>query len=317
MRAAIYITTLLIAPLWAGTPEAMVLLKANCFSCHNPDKEKGGLDLTSREAILAGGDNGKVLQPGKAAASRLVQTLQPGADPHMPPKDQLSPRAIAALETWVNDGAPWDAEALKDRPSPKRDQLASLPPSYAPSLALAMSADGKRLAVSRANHVVVHDLENKNAVLATLEGHRDTVQALAWSADGKWLASSDYRSVQLWNTELKLAGEITAFEGRVTALAFAPDNQSLYTADSQPAVRGTVRQWSVAERKPLADWVAHADSIYALALSKDGKQLATAGGDEVATVWALAGRKPRATLEGHQGAVYGWPSRAMAINWRR
>ena len=118
MRAAIYIITLLVTPLRAGTPEAMVLLKSNCFSCHNPEKEKGGLDLTSREAIMAGGDNGKVLQPGKAAVSRLVQTLQPGADPHMPPKDQLSPRAIAALETWVNDGAPWDAEALKDRPSP-------------------------------------------------------------------------------------------------------------------------------------------------------------------------------------------------------
>ncbi len=110
MRAAIYIITLLlVTPLRAGTPEAMVLLKSNCFSCHNSEKEKGGLDLTSREAIIAGGDNGKVLQPGKAAASRLVQTLQPGADPHMPPKDQLSPRAIAALVTCVNDGARWDA----------------------------------------------------------------------------------------------------------------------------------------------------------------------------------------------------------------
>ena len=39
MRAAIYIITLLVTPLWAGTPEAMVLLKANCFSCHNPDKD--------------------------------------------------------------------------------------------------------------------------------------------------------------------------------------------------------------------------------------------------------------------------------------
>ena len=305
MRAALYILTLLALPLWAGTPEAMVLLKANCFSCHNPDKEKGGLDLTTREALLAGGDNGKVLQPGKAAASRLVQSLQPGADPHMPPKDQLSPRAIAALEAWVNDGAPWDAEALKDRPSPKIEQLAQLPASYAPALALAMSTDGKRLAVGRANRVVVHDLENKNDVLATLQGHRDAVQALAWSADGKWLASSDYRSVRLWNAELKPAGEITAFEGRVTALVFAPDNKSLFTADSQPAVRGLVRQWSVPERKPLADWPAHADAIYGLALSKDGKQLATAGADEVATVWTLADRKPRATLEGHQGAVYG------------
>ena len=40
MRAAIYIITLLVTPLWAGTPEAMVLLKSNCFSCHNPEKEK-------------------------------------------------------------------------------------------------------------------------------------------------------------------------------------------------------------------------------------------------------------------------------------
>ena len=167
-----------------------------------------------------------------------------------------------------------------------------------------MSADGKRLAVSRANRVVVHDLENKNAVLATLEGHRDTVQALAWSADGKWLASSDYRSVRLWNAELKLAGEITALRGasrrwrsrRIT---------NRFTPPTANRRARPVRQWSVAERKPLADWVAHADSIYALALSKDGKQLATAGGDEVATVWALADRKPRATLEGHQGAVYG------------
>ena len=69
MRAAIYITTLVFAPLWAGTPEAMVLLKANCFFCHNPDKEKGGLDLTSREAILAGGDNGRVLQPRQLSAA--------------------------------------------------------------------------------------------------------------------------------------------------------------------------------------------------------------------------------------------------------
>ena len=159
------------------------VVEGELFLLPQSGQGKGGLDLTSREAILTGGDNGKVLQPGKAAASRLVQTLQPGADPHMPPKDQLSPRAIAALETWVNDGAPWDAEALKDRPSPKRDQLDPLPPSYAPSLALALSAE-EDVAVGRANGLMVHDLENNNAVLATLAGHRDTVQALAWSADG-------------------------------------------------------------------------------------------------------------------------------------
>ena len=46
----------------APTPaEAMRLLKTNCFSCHNEQKKKGGLVMTSREALLKGGDNGAAL----------------------------------------------------------------------------------------------------------------------------------------------------------------------------------------------------------------------------------------------------------------
>ena len=289
----------------AGTPEAMVLLKANCFSCHNPDKKKGELDLTTREGLLRGGEEGKVVVSGKAAVSRLVQTLQSGADAHMPPKDQLSPRAIAALEEWVNKGMKWDAAALKDRPSPKVEQLKKIPAGYEPSLAVALSPDGKRLAVGRANRVIVHDIADENKILGVLEGHRDSIRALEWSADGNWLASSDYRSLRLWNKELKQVRHLSEFEGRVSALVFSPNNKSIFTADSQSAVRGTVRQWSVDEGKQIAQWEAHSDSIYALAISRDGKQLATAGGDEVAKVWNIKDQNATAILEGHQGAVYG------------
>ena len=139
---------------YAGTPEAMVILKSNCFSCHNSEKEKGGLDLTTRKSLLRGGDEGKVVVPGKAAASRLIQSLQPGADPHMPPKGQLSPRSISALESWVNNGAFWDENALKDRPSPARKQLKQLPPGYLPSLTVSLSPDVKRLEVGQSNIVM-------------------------------------------------------------------------------------------------------------------------------------------------------------------
>ncbi|MEY4403360.1 MAG: hypothetical protein RIR91_1395, partial [Verrucomicrobiota bacterium] len=30
------------------------LLENKCFSCHNPDKKKGGLDLTNYAALVAG-----------------------------------------------------------------------------------------------------------------------------------------------------------------------------------------------------------------------------------------------------------------------
>ena len=74
------------------TREAMQLLKAECVSCHNPEKKKGGLILTSREALLKGGDDGAVLLPGKPEASLMIKSLAKDADPHMPPRKQLMGR---------------------------------------------------------------------------------------------------------------------------------------------------------------------------------------------------------------------------------
>src|SRR5436309_1991931 len=44
--------------------EAMQLLKAECFSCHNEKKKKGGLVLTSRESLLTGNESGPAAEPG-------------------------------------------------------------------------------------------------------------------------------------------------------------------------------------------------------------------------------------------------------------
>ena len=87
-------------------------------------------------------------------------------------------------------------------------------------------------------------------------------------------------------------------------MVFAPDNQSLYTADGVAAASGMVRQWKLEDGARLAEWRAHADTIFDLAISGDGKKLATAGGDQVVKVWDLAVQKPISALEGHRGAVY-------------
>src|SRR5687768_5604613 len=57
------------APAANGVPrEAMLLLKSECFSCHNEKKKKGGLVMTSREALLIGSDSGVVAEPGNASS---------------------------------------------------------------------------------------------------------------------------------------------------------------------------------------------------------------------------------------------------------
>jgi mono/diheme cytochrome c family protein len=76
---------------------AMRLLKAECFSCHNQEKKKGGLVLTSRERLLEGGDSGVVVVPRKPDESMLMKVLATEADPHMPPKKQLTDAQVKVV----------------------------------------------------------------------------------------------------------------------------------------------------------------------------------------------------------------------------
>lgn len=293
--------------------QIMGLLKSNCVSCHNSAKLKGGLSLETREAALKGGDNGAALVPGRAAESSLVTSLSADADPHMPPKKQMSEKHIALLKAWVDAGASWDAAAFKAFGEvATAEKLGALPTSHSAVVALAMSPDGTKLAVGRANQVVISDISKpEHPVLATLSGHKDIVQSLAWSPDGKSLAAGGYRSVLTFDaTTWKQTQAISApLEGRITALSFLPDNTTLIIADGAAAERGLIQFWSLASNKSMASLEAHTDNILAMALSPDGKLLATGGADNNAKVWDIASRKEMAKLEGHTSHIM-----ALAFN---
>jgi len=285
----------------------MRLLKSKCFSCHNEEKQKGGLVMTSREALLKGGDEGVALVPGASKESALVTSLDEEADPHMPPKKQLSPEQISVITRWVEAGAPWDAAALVDPAKTLRPvTLAAAPASYRPVLAMALSPDATRLAVGCANELVVYDVaEAKFAVLARGSSHPDPVQAIAWSPDGKRLATGAFRRVVIWNAETVAAEReiVGGLTDRITALRFLPDGKQVAIADGRIAEEGTMRLLDAETGSIAASWVAHTDTIFGIALSDDGKLLATGGGDKLAKVWELTTRKEIARLEGHTAQV--------------
>ena len=82
------------------------LLAEKCFNCHGVKKQESGLRLDSRKAMLKGGENGPVLVPGDAVASRIVQVLKYSDDDvQMPPKGKLDDTAISLLTAWVKSGA--------------------------------------------------------------------------------------------------------------------------------------------------------------------------------------------------------------------
>ncbi|WP_435011446.1 PSD1 and planctomycete cytochrome C domain-containing protein [Tundrisphaera lichenicola] len=87
------------------------ILAEQCWKCHGPDKQSGGLRLDSRASILEGGDAGPVLVPGEPDKSPILQVVRHEGDlPKMPPKgDKLTDVAVASLAKWVGMGAPWPA----------------------------------------------------------------------------------------------------------------------------------------------------------------------------------------------------------------
>lgn len=90
------------------------VLVSTCYSCHSAKSKDlgGGLLLDSRQGVLKGGEDGKVIVPGNAKASMLVQALHYGnKDLQMPPPPpdgpgKLSDGVIQNFETWINMGAP-------------------------------------------------------------------------------------------------------------------------------------------------------------------------------------------------------------------
>lgn len=83
------------------------LLVEHCLECHGttPEKLRGGLRLTSRAEMIAGGDSGAAIVPGKPAESLLVESIHYDSF-EMPPRGKLSDSQIEILEKWIKMGAP-------------------------------------------------------------------------------------------------------------------------------------------------------------------------------------------------------------------
>jgi mono/diheme cytochrome c family protein len=83
------------------------VLVDNCFKCHGDKKQRGGLRLDSRAALMEGGDQGAALVPGKADESLLIKAIRHEDELKMPPTKKLTKEQIADLTQWVKMGAPW------------------------------------------------------------------------------------------------------------------------------------------------------------------------------------------------------------------
>jgi len=89
------------------------ILDRSCTKCHGTEKQKGKLRLDSLAGALKGGEDGKVIQPGKSADSLLVHNAAHLGDKDnwMPPPNNkakipsLTSEQIGLIRAWIDQGA--------------------------------------------------------------------------------------------------------------------------------------------------------------------------------------------------------------------
>ncbi len=195
----------------------------------------------------------------------------------------------------------WDLKANRELPPLALE-------NNGPATSLAISPDGRKLAVAAARSPLVSlwDLR-AGAQHVLLRGHVDRVHVLVFSPDGSLLATgSEDRTVRLWDVET--GAESLGLHGpaaRVRCLAFSPDGKNLASAGGDEGIR----VWSMASRNIGRD--ADRDPtlppplrITAMAYAPDGQTLAVGLHDGSITLYEGENFSERGTLRGHQGTIW-------------
>lgn len=157
------------------------ILQTKCVSCHNTNKQKGGLRMDEINEMLKGGKDGKILQPGNAEASEMIKRLMlpTDNDKHMPPKEKSQPTEsqLALLHWWINTGADFTKKVKAlDQPDKIRPMLVALQQPAVPikkesadlPISAVEKADEKIMEKLKANGInVLPVAQNSNYLMAS------------------------------------------------------------------------------------------------------------------------------------------------------
>jgi hypothetical protein len=108
------------------------ILRAHCYNCHGPLRQKSGLRLDHASFIRQGGDRGAAIASSSSESGLVAAVLGTGDVERMPLEaDPLSDEQIATLRAWIDAGAQAPDEPLPADPrahwSFKKPVRSSLP----------------------------------------------------------------------------------------------------------------------------------------------------------------------------------------------
>ena len=315
------------------------LVEANCAKCHNADKKKGDLDLTSYSGALAGGASGKVIVPGDAEASQLVKVITHVAEPTMPPnRGKMADKEIAVFKKWIAGGLleTLNSKAVAGKPTvdlsigsgaigkpegpPPMPGDMLLEPVVSTKRAtaitgLAASPWAPLLAVAGQKQVALYHSDTLEllGVLPFKDEESYQPEDIKFSRNGKLLVVGGGHAAK--------AGRVMVFDvkngERIITVGSGQEFDSALGADISPdqskIVFGgpsrMVKIFSTKDGSVLFKMKKHTDWVTAAAFSPNGEWLATADRNGGIVIWDADNGLEIHTLAGHKSAV-------TALSWR-
>ena len=288
--------------------QVRAIFRDSCEHCHNEETAEASLILKNYDTLIAGGDSGNPIIPGKSASSLLVQAIEGSVKPRMPYKeDPLSRAEIDTIRRWIDAGAPGPSAAEGDEVEVEIPDVRPTVPVSGPVSAVAFDATKRRIAVGSYKSIHVLSFDDRKWS-SSLDGHADLVRALAFSVDGTKLAAAGGASgrtgeVRIWDVQRTPAKPLATIQGHkdaILSVAFSPDGSTIATGSYDKLVK----LWDAATGKELRTLKEHSDAVYSVAFLPGGTQLVSGAGDRTLKIWDVQNGKRLFTISDALDAIY-------------
>lgn len=310
------------------------IFESKCLNCHNPDKKKGDLDLSTYTGTMAGSSGGKIALSGDGGSSKLFTVAVHTEEPVMPPEgDKIAKKDAELIRTWIDGGLLENkGSKAKKRPKPAFTQ-GSIPTGKRPEGPPPMPQDLLlEPVVTPTRSTVVADIDASPwAPLIAITGqrqillyHSDTFEligvlpfpkgnpeTISFHPSGKYLIAGGGIGGKSGTT---VTWDIT--NGR-EMMTMGNEFDSVLAADLRADLGGIalggpsrlIKLWDTQEGEQIKSIKKHTDWVTALAYSPDGVLLATGGRGSGVQIWEAASGNEFHSLRGHQKAI-------VDIKWR-